>query len=107
MAWATFALAYTGGSLPAWFYRLWLSLSTVPIYKTAEQQDVRPLGIRHSLVRVFHWEVMAQSVPAIREFLEPQQLGMSRAGPAKLVDTVRGMSELHPEFVCCSLDLRN
>ena len=102
-----FALAYTAGSLPAWFYRLWLSLSTVPIYKTAEQQDVRPLGIRHSLVRVFHQEVMVQSMPAIREFLEPQQLGMSRAGPAKLVNTVRGMLELHPEFVCCSLDVMN
>ena len=44
-------------------------------------------------------------MPAIREFLEPQQLGMSRAGPAKLVNTVRGMLELHPEFVCCSLDV--
>ena len=45
----TFALAYTAGSLHDWFYRLWLSLSTVPIYKTAEQQDVRPVGIRHLL----------------------------------------------------------
>ena len=102
-----FILAYTAGSLPAWFYRLWLSLSTVPLYKTAEQRDVRPLGIRHSLVRVCHMEVMTQSMPAIREFLEPQQLGMSRAGPAKLVNTVRGMMELHPNFVCCSLDLYN
>ena len=76
-----FILAYTAGSLQAWFYRLWLSLSTVQIYKTAEQRDVRPLGIRNSLVRVCHMEVMTQSMPAIREFLEPQQLGMSRAGP--------------------------
>ena len=52
-------------------------------------------------------EVMTQPMPAIREFLEPQQLGMSRAGPAKLVNTVRGMMELHPNFVCCSLDLYN
>ena len=50
---------------------------------------------------------MTQSMPAIREFLQPQQLGMSRAGPGKLVNTVRGMVELHPNFVCCSLDLSN
>ena len=59
-----FSLAYTAGSLPPWFYRLWLSLSTVPIYKKAEQRDVQPLGIRHSLVRVCHKEVMAQSMLA-------------------------------------------
>ena len=59
---------------------------------------MRPLGIRHSLVQICHKEVMAQSMPAIQEFLEPQPLAMSRAGPAKLVNTVRGMFELHPSL---------
>ena len=53
-----FGLAYTSGELPPWLYRLWLSMQTVPLYKTAEKEDVRPLGIRHSLPRLFHREVM-------------------------------------------------
>ena len=70
-----FGMAYVSGDLPAWFYRLWLSLQTVPLYKTAQQVDVRPLGVRHSLMRVFHREVVTQNKQEVREFLEPQQLG--------------------------------
>ena len=29
-----FGLAYTAGELPPWLYRLWLTLQTVPLYKT-------------------------------------------------------------------------
>ena len=55
-----FGLDYTAGRLPPCLYRLWLTLQTVPLYKTAEKDAVRPLGIRHSLPRLFHAEVMAQ-----------------------------------------------
>ena len=55
-----FILAYAAGDLPAWFYRLWLSLSTVPLFKNEEKQQVRPLGIRHTLVRLAHAEVIGQ-----------------------------------------------
>ena len=102
-----FALTYTSGAHPDWFYRLWLTLQTVPLYKTVQQQDVRPLGIWHSLIRVMHGEVVAQSIGEIRSFLEPQQLGMSRSGAGKLVMSVSGMLELNPSFVCVKTDIHN
>ena len=102
-----FGMAYTSGDLPPWFYRLWLTLNTVPLFKDALQVDVRPLGIRHCLTRVFHREVVEQSKEAFRDFLEPQQLGQSRGGAAKLVHSVQGMLELHPDFVCVATDIHN
>ena len=74
-----FGLAYLAGEMPAWFYQLWLSLSTVPLYKDDDLIDVRPLGVRHPLIRVFHREVARQSKEEVREVLEPQQLEQSRA----------------------------
>ena len=102
-----FGLAYVAGDLPPWLYSLWLSLQTVPLYKTAERKRVRPLGIRHSLPRLFHREVMLQNKPAVREYLEPQQLGQSQGGAAKLVHSVRGLLDQHPEFVCVVTDIQN
>ena len=75
-----FGLKYVSGKLPAWLYRLWLTTQTVPMHKTSAQDAIRPIGIRHSWPRLFHKEVIRQSKPEIREFLEPQQLGQSQAG---------------------------
>ena len=86
-------MAYIAGELPAWMYLVWLSIQTVALYKTADRTDVRPLGLRNSLIKLFHKEVISQSVPEIREFLEPQQLGKSKAAAAKLVMSVRGVME--------------
>ena len=41
------------------------------------------------------------------EFLEPKQLGMSVAGGAKLVNSVRMMLEQNRDFICVKLDFRN
>ena len=77
--------------------KVWLSLQTVALFKTAEARDVRPLGLRDSLVKVFHCEVMTQSKLELRQYLEPVQLGQSQAGAAKLVsavgDAMRGKRE--------------
>ena len=70
-----FGMAYVKSELPAWFYKVWLSLQTVALFKTAEKTDVRPLGFRNSLVKVFHKEVMKQCKSEVREYLEPVQLG--------------------------------
>ena len=102
-----FGLAYTAGQLPGWFYRLWLSTQTVPVYKTPLQTDVRPLGVRNQLVRSFHKEVVIQSKPEIREFLEPEQLGLSQGGAAKLIHSIRSLLEQRPDFVCVKTDLKN
>ena len=40
-----FCLAYVSGKLASWFYRLWLTLQTVPLYKTEQQTSVRPQGV--------------------------------------------------------------
>ena len=65
-----FGLKYVSGKLPAWLYRLWLTTQTVPMNKTSAQDAIRPIGIRHSWPRLFHKEVISQSKPEIREFLE-------------------------------------
>ena len=102
-----FGLSYTAGDLPPWLYRLWLSTQTVPLYKSAEKEGIRPIGIRHTLPWLFHSEVISQSKTEIREFLEPQQLGQSLAGGAKLVLCISGMLEANPNFVCVSTDIEN
>ena len=102
-----FGLKYVSGSLPAWLYRLWLTTQTVPMHKTSAQDAVRPIGIRQSWPRLFHKEVISQSKPEIREFLEPQQLGQSQAGAAKLIHSVRGLLEANPSFICVSTDIKN
>ena len=100
-------LEYLSGSLPSWFYRVWLCIQTVPLFKNAGQKDVRPLGLRNNLIKSYHKEAISQSKPEIREYLEPQQLGMSQAGAAKLVHCVRGMVNTKREMVCIKIDLAN
>ena len=41
------------------------------------------------------------------EFLEPEQLGMSVAGGAKLVHCVRMVLKENTDFICVKLDFRN
>ena len=47
-----FGLRYARGDLPHWFYAVWLSVCTVPIFKTAERDSIRPLGIRNVALRI-------------------------------------------------------
>ena len=102
-----FGLAYLSGELPAWFYQLWLSMEAVPLFKDEDLVDVRPLAIRHTLSRLFHREVADQCKEEVRAFLEPQQLGQSKAGAAKLVTSVRSLLDLHEDWVCVALDVKN
>ena len=37
-----FGIKYLKGGLPEWFYSVWLSLQTVPLFKT-EQQNTKPV----------------------------------------------------------------
>ena len=54
-----FGMRYLRGELPPWFYTVWLTVQTVPLYKTAEKNTVRPIGIRNPLVKTLHREVVA------------------------------------------------
>ena len=41
-----FGMAYLQGDLRKWFYPVWLTVQTVPIFKTSGRCAVRPLGLR-------------------------------------------------------------
>ena len=100
-------MAYIRAELPTWFNKVWLSLQTVALYKSAEKVYVRPIGLRNSLVKMFHREVMSQCKTELRQYLEPVQLGMSLAGAAKLVFSVGGAIRANREQICIKIDLKN
>ena len=104
-----FSMRHVNGTLPAWYYKCSMSVETVGMFKTAEQEPsvIRPIGMRNPFVKIIHKEVVRQNKEIITEFLEPQQLGMSVAGGAKLVHSVRMMLESNPDFICIKLDFRN
>ena len=99
-------LAYSAGELPAWFYIVWQSLQTEAPYKDKLLVAVRPLGLKNSLTKLFHKEVMVQSKPEMREFLEPVQLGLSVACAALLTRSVSGVMHTYRDFICFRLDLK-
>ena len=102
-----FGLRYLGGELPPWFYQVWLTVMTVPLFKSAEQSAVRPIGIRNPLVREFHKAVVSQNKEAFVKYLEPEQLAMSVAGGGKLVFSVRMLAEDNKDFVVVKIDMKN
>ena len=59
------------------------------------------------MVKMFNKEVVSQSKPEIRDFLEPVQLGISIAGPALLTRSVSGIMEAFQDYICFRLDLKN
>ena len=102
-----FGLRYLRGELPHWFTAVWLTVNTVPIHKTAQQDTIRPLGIRNPLIKAMHKEVMKENRQEFTRFLEPQQLVLSRAGGSKLVFSVRMLLEARPDFINVKNDIRN
>ena len=91
-------MRHVNGTLPPWYYRCSMSVETVGMFKTALQDPsvIRPIGMRNPFVKIIHKEVVRQNKEVVTEFLEPQQLGMSIAGGAKLVHSVRMMLEANP-----------
>ena len=102
-----FGLRYLRGQLPAWFYSVFLSSKAVALFKTVEQVAVRPIGVRHSLLRVLHRMVVKQNKAELLNYLEPEQQAMSEAGCHKVVFTVRTLLEENPHFICVKLDVKN
>ena len=47
-----FCLGYVHGSLPPWVYSVFQSQQSVALYKTVQQDTVRPLGLKHPLIKV-------------------------------------------------------
>ena len=48
-----FGLLYLNGNLPPWFYKVWGTVTTVPLFKTIHRQEdkLRPVGVAPSMVR--------------------------------------------------------
>ena len=71
-----FGLRYLTGQLPLWWYKVWLSLTTVALFKTSEKDTVRPVGIEPCLARTFHKQVNTANKPVLVNFL----CGMASSG---------------------------
>ena len=102
-----FGLRYLSGQLPPWFYSVFLSSQAVALYKTVEQVAVRPIGVRHSLLRVLHREVVKQNRGELVAYLEPEQQAMSEGGCQKVAFMVRTLLEENEDFICLKLDVEN
>merc|ERR1712020_573874 len=97
-----FAMRHIQGNFPPWYYKACMTVETVGLYKTANQEasQVRPVGMRNPWIKTMHKEVVKQNKKVLTDNLEPQQLGMSVAGGPKLVHCVRMVMEQNPNFIC-------
>ena len=98
---------YLGSHLPPWWYKVWGSVTTVPLFKTVERETVRPVGVRNPLIRTLHSRVIRENRATLNAFLEPEQLALSQAGGHKLVHQVRQAMEEHRDWVVAKVDVRN
>ena len=105
----SFGLKYVNAQLPPWFYKYAMTVQTVGLYKTEERDPdiIRPVGMKNPVFGTLHKEVIMQNKSTIVEHLEPQQLGMSVGGGAKLVHSVRMTLESNPEFIAVKCDIKN
>ena len=102
-----FSLRYVNGDLSPWFYKVWGSVSTFPLFKNSLRDTLRPVGVKSSLVRNIHKKVVLKNRGPLTEFLEPEQLALTKAGGAKLVHQVRMLSKMNPGMVVVKVDMRN
>ena len=77
------------------------------LYKTPAQNSIRPIGIEPCLARSLHKMVNRVNRAALMKYFEPQQIVVSVAGGAKLVNSVRILSEANPNFVVVKCDIKN
>ena len=64
-------MRYLTGMLPPWWYMVWLSLTSVPLFKG--DGAVRPVGVEPNLVRAVHKKTNRVNKPVLADYLEPQQ----------------------------------
>ena len=68
-AWAQ---RFLQGELPPWFYVVWLSIQTVPLFKNARRDTIRPIGMQNPLFKLINRLMIRENEPELVEFLEPQ-----------------------------------
>ena len=93
-----------------WFYTVWGSVTTVPLFKNEDRDTLRPVGIKASLVRGLHSRVVQGNRQHLDDYLRPEQLALSSAGGFVLVHGVRmNVEEMKGKqgMVLVKLDWRN
>ena len=63
--------------------------------------------MKSSLIRDLHKQAVTKNRGPLNDFLEPQQLALSKAGGCKLVHQVRMLSERRRDIIVVKLDMRN
>ena len=89
-----FRMRYLRAELREWFYPCWLTVQCVPLFKTAEKDTLRPLGLRNPLAKMFNKEVVLGNREVVRERVEPLQTALTRGGGSIKAFSVRGVQEL-------------
>ena len=86
---------------PPWFFRVWSTVTTVPLYKTCKREEdkLRPLGVAPTMVRLLDKFAAVQYRQVLQGYLEPQQLALSPTGGHKLVYIVRMVMEAHNDWM--------
>ena len=82
------------GELPPWFNVIWLSVQTVPLYKSQRRDAIRPIGMRNPLSKLLNGIMIGENKAELLDFFEPQQIALSDAGSARLVHCVRLLAEM-------------
>ena len=57
----TLSLRYLNGELTPWFYKVWGSVSTFPLFKNILRDALRPVGVKSSLIRSLHKQVVTKN----------------------------------------------
>ena len=70
--------------MPLWFSIVWLSVQTVPLYKTLRRETIRPISMMNPLSKLLNGIMIGENKGELVEFFEPQQIAMNDAGSAKL-----------------------
>ena len=106
----TFSLRLLNAELPPWFQTVWGSVTTIPLFKTEQQESLRPVGVKASLSRLIENRVVTANRDPLTTYLEPEQVALTRAGGFILVHSVRMLTEEmrgKPGHVTVKLDIAN
>ena len=98
---------HQGQELPKWWFKVWGSVTTIPLWKTLEKAGLRPIGVSNPLKTIYLRRVIQENHGILTAFLEPQQLALSRAGGQKLVHGVRMTAEANREWPLVKIDMKN
>ena len=101
-----FGMRYLNGNLPMWWYKVWITVATAPLFKTSARDSIRPIGVMPCLERQFRKLVTKFNKGALVSYFEPQQVVFSEGGAAKLVHSIRMLVEANPNFVLVKCDIK-